>query len=98
MAAPKKKKKWMQEAFGSNPGALHRQLNVAEDEPIPAKKIAAAKKKATAKGDTKTLRRLALAKTGKKYGGGQDDAILGEGVGRPGGHAGYGHGVAGTGG
>lgn len=35
-------KKWMQKAFGRNKGALHRQLGVPEDEPIPASKLRAA--------------------------------------------------------
>jgi len=37
-----KSMKWIQGAI-KHPGALHRQLGVPEDEPIPAKKLTAAK-------------------------------------------------------
>jgi len=30
---------WMKEAFGENRGALHRELHVPEDQPIPASKL-----------------------------------------------------------
>ena len=36
--------KWIQKAI-KKPGALHKQLGVAEGKPIPAKKLAAAAKK-----------------------------------------------------
>lgn len=58
--------RWMQKAFGKNPGALHRELGVPEGKPIPAKKMAAARKRAKRTGNTKLMRRLNLAKTGKK--------------------------------
>lgn len=58
-------RKWMQKAFGKNKGALHRALDVPEGKKIPAKKIAKA-----AKSTSPLMRkRVALAKTGMKYGG-----------------------------
>lgn len=52
------KEKWIQGAV-KNPGALHRELHVPEDKPIPAKKLDKA-----AHSDNPTLRRRAnLAKT-----------------------------------
>ena len=69
--------KWMAGAF-SNKGALHRQLGVPEDQPIPASKLAAAKSKARAQIEkaeaaghkapasaVKTSRRVALATRAK---------------------------------
>ncbi|MFZ5501199.1 MAG: hypothetical protein ACOY58_04725 [Candidatus Micrarchaeota archaeon] len=67
----------MAEAFG-NRGALHRQLGVPEDEPIPQSKLTAAKNKARAqieaaekagrkapKSAVRTVRRVALAQRAK---------------------------------
>lgn len=59
------KKKWMQEAFGKNKGALHRALGVKEGKKIPAKKLA----KASHSKSGLMRKRAALAKTGMKYGG-----------------------------
>ena len=88
--AQKANKHRMAAAFKpSTKGKLHRQLNVPEGEPIPAKKLAAAKKKANKMGDTHMKRELALAATGKKIAG-QDRMILGR-HGQPmGGHCGMG--------
>jgi hypothetical protein len=61
-AAPKKKEKWMQEAFGKNKGALHRQLGVPEDKPIPPAKLAAAAKSS----DPKLKKRAIVARTAAK--------------------------------
>lgn len=57
---------WMQKAFETHPGALHRKLGVPSGEKIPASKLASARKSAEASGDTKTLRQLNLAKTASK--------------------------------
>ena len=54
------KKKWIQGAI-KHPGALHRELGVAEGKKIPAKKLAAAAKKGGTVG-----RRARLAQTLKK--------------------------------
>lgn len=43
MAKKKSKKKWMQKAFGKNPGKLHRNLGVPQGQKIPASKLRAAK-------------------------------------------------------
>lgn len=60
-------KKWMAKAFGKNPGALHRSLGVPEGKTIPAKKMAQA-----ARSKSPLMRkRVALARTGAKYGGGR---------------------------
>jgi len=53
---------WMQSAFGKNPGALHRQLNVPEGQPIPQAKL----DKASHSSDPTTRKRVALAEVGKK--------------------------------
>jgi hypothetical protein len=58
------KKKWMQKAFGKNPGALHRALGVPEGEKIPASKLA----KAAKSKNPLTRKRVALAKVGKRFG------------------------------
>lgn len=85
----------MQQAFGEHPGALHRELNVPEGETIPKKKITAAKKKAAKTGDTHLAKQLNLAKRGEEANhSAQDTAILGLANGKPGGHCGYGKGVA----
>lgn len=55
---------WMEKAF-ANKGALHRELGVPEGEKIPAKKLARAGKS----GDARTRKRVALARTGARYGG-----------------------------
>ncbi len=58
----KKEKKWMQKAFNpETKGALHRELGVPEDEPIPAGKL-----QPKAGDSTRTKRRKALARIGKK--------------------------------
>lgn len=54
------KKKWIQGAI-KHPGALHRELGVAEGKKIPAKKLAAAAKKGGTVG-----KRARLAQTLKK--------------------------------
>jgi hypothetical protein len=59
------KKKWMQEAFGKNPGKLHRRLGVPEGQKIPASKLASA---ANSK-DPSLRKEAALAKTGKRFAG-----------------------------
>lgn len=56
----KAKKNWIAGAI-SKPGALHRQLGVAQDKPIPAGKLAAAAKKGGTLG-----RRARLAQTLKR--------------------------------
>lgn len=58
-------KHWMAEAFGKNPGALHRELGVAEGKTIPKKKLARAAKSRSGV----TRKRVALARTGARYGG-----------------------------
>ena len=58
-------KKWMQAAFGKNPGKLHRRLGVPEGQKIPESKLASA-----SKSDDPTLRKeVALARTGKRLAG-----------------------------
>jgi len=58
----KKEKKWMQKAFNpETKGALHRELGVPEGEPIPAGKL-----QPKAGDSTRTKRRKALARIGKK--------------------------------
>jgi hypothetical protein len=84
---------WMEKAFAAHPGRLHRQLHVAPGQKIPAKKLAAAKRKADRSGDTHMERELALAARGKAAASGQDDCLLGTKHGKPGGHAGYGQGM-----
>lgn len=54
------KKKWIQKAI-KKPGALHKELGVAADKKIPAKKLAAAAKKGGKLGQ-----RARLAETLKK--------------------------------
>lgn len=63
----KKKKKWMGKAFGENPGKLHRRLHVKQDEKIPASKLS----KAAHSDDPSLRREAALARTGKRFGGGR---------------------------
>ncbi len=58
-------KKWMQEAFGKNPGKLHRRLGVPEGKKIPAGKLASASKSE----DPSLRKEAALAKTGKRFAG-----------------------------
>lgn len=65
-------KKWMAKAFGANPGALHKQLGVPEDETIPAKKLA----KASHSKSGLLRKRVNLAKIGARYGGGKKRASL----------------------
>jgi len=55
------KKKWIQGAI-KHPGALHRQLGVAQGKKIPAKKLESASKKGGKLGQ-----RARLAKTLKKF-------------------------------
>jgi hypothetical protein len=52
------------EAKGTK-GALHRQLGVPEDQPIPAAKLAAAGARAKRTGSTKLARRVGFAKAGR---------------------------------
>jgi hypothetical protein len=55
--------KWIAGAVGKNKGKLHRELNVAEDKKIPAKKLAKAEKS-----KSPTIRKEAnLAKTLKSF-------------------------------
>lgn len=60
----KQQKKWMQKAFKpETKGALHKQLGVPEDEPIPASKLE------PKPGDsTRTVRRKNLARVAKRIG------------------------------
>ena len=60
-------KKWMAKAFGKHPGALHRELGVPEGKNIPAKKLA----RAAHSRSGKTRKRVALARTGARFGGGR---------------------------
>lgn len=71
----KKDKKWLKKAI-KNPGKLHKQLGVPEDEKIPMEKINSKigelSKKAEgdeklSKKELKLFRRLNLAKTMKKF-------------------------------
>lgn len=64
MAKKKKDKKFMEKAFGNNPGKLHRRLHVPEGEKIPASKLS----KAAHSDDPSLRREAALARTGKRYG------------------------------
>ena len=48
-------------------GALHKELGVKEGTKIPAKKMAAAKKKAKATGDTKLAKRVQFAENAAKW-------------------------------
>lgn len=59
------KKKWMQEAFGKNPGKLHRRLGVAEGKKIPEEKLASAAKSK----DPSLRKEVVLARTGKRFAG-----------------------------
>ena len=66
----KKKKNWIQKAI-KHPGALHKQLGVSQDKPIPTSKLQAAAKKGGTLGRRArlalTLRKLAQKrKRGKK--------------------------------
>jgi len=61
----RKKKKWMQKAFGKHPGKLHRQLHVPEGEKIPASKM----EKAAHSRNPELRKEAALARTGKRFGG-----------------------------
>jgi hypothetical protein len=56
---------WMAEAFGKNPGKLHRRLHVPEGQKIPAKKLS----KASKSGDPSLRKEVALARVGRRYGG-----------------------------
>ncbi len=58
-------KKWISKAV-KRPSALHKELGVKEGKKIPAKKMAAAKKRAKKTDDTRLLRQINLAKTLKK--------------------------------
>ena len=58
-------KKWIKGAI-KRPGALRKKLGVKVGEKISAKELASAKKSAKKKGDTRTLKQIALAKTLKK--------------------------------
>lgn len=57
----KKNTKWIQSAI-KNPGALHRELGIAEDKKIPIGKL-----KIAAKGDSKLAKRARLALTLRKF-------------------------------
>jgi hypothetical protein len=46
-------------------GALHRQLGVPQDEPIPASKLKAAAARAKRTGNTQLARRVGFAKAGR---------------------------------
>jgi hypothetical protein len=59
------KRKWMAEAFGKNPGKLHRKLNVPEGEKIPESKL----REAEHSNDPALRKEAALAETGKRYAG-----------------------------
>jgi len=59
-------KNWMEEAFGENPGALHRHLGVPEGETIPANKL---EKAASGKMGKLVKKEANLAKIGKRFGG-----------------------------
>jgi len=61
----RKKRKWMAEAFGEDPGKLHRRLHVPEGERIPETKL----RKAEHSHDPTLRREVALARTGKRYAG-----------------------------
>jgi hypothetical protein len=61
----RKKKHWMQKAFGKNPGKLHRKLGVPEGEKIPESKL----ERAEHSSSPSERREAALAKTGKRFGG-----------------------------
>lgn len=65
--AKKKGRRWMQKAFGKHPGKLHRRLHVPEGERIPAAKLARAKHSS----DPSLRKEAALAKVGKRFGGGR---------------------------
>ena len=65
--AKKRPRKWMSRAFGKHPGKLHRRLHVPEGEKIPEKKL----EKAENSSDPSLRREAALAKTGRRYGGGR---------------------------
>lgn len=58
-------KNWIKGAI-KRPGALRKKLGVKGDEKISAKKLTSAKKTAKKKGDSRTLKQIALAKTLKK--------------------------------
>lgn len=60
-------KNFMKRAFGKHPGKLHRRLHVPQGEKIPASKL----KKAAHSKDPSLRKEVALAKVGKKYGGGK---------------------------
>jgi hypothetical protein len=57
----------MQKAFGKHPGKLHRRLHVPMGQKIPASKLA----KAGRSGDPSLRKEAALAKVGKRFGGGR---------------------------
>ena len=59
------KEHWMQEAFSHNEGKLHRELGVPEGETIPAGKL----EKASHSKSATVRKEVALARTGRKYGG-----------------------------
>lgn len=61
----KRKRHWMQRAFSRHPGKLHRQLHVPEGETIPASKL----RRAAHSRNPAMRREVALAKTGKRFGG-----------------------------
>lgn len=68
MARKKSKSKhFMQRAFGKHPGKLHRRLGVPEGQKIPASKL----KKAAQSEDPSLRKEAALAKVGKRFGGGE---------------------------
>lgn len=67
MPRKKKGRKWMKRAFGKHPGRLHRRLHVPEGERIPASKL----RKAAHSSDPSLRKEAALAKTGKRFGGGR---------------------------
>jgi hypothetical protein len=62
----KKDGKWMQKAFGKNPGALHKRLKVSEDKKIPKEKLDKAYAGAKKRGDTKLMRQINAARTASK--------------------------------
>lgn len=67
----KKDKKWLKNAI-KNPGKLHKELDVPEEDSIPMSKIDSKIKELKgqdelSKKETKMLRRLKLAKTMKKF-------------------------------
>jgi len=60
-----KKSQWMAEAFGKDPGKLHRRLHVPEGERISETKL----RRAEHSNDPTLRREVALARTGRRHAG-----------------------------